>query len=83
MPSPRGVRRARSRGNVSVPEIRVHACNPPPVRPDGAYVLYWMSAFRRTGWNFALRRRGGPRPARAQAILSGRPARAAGRLGDR
>jgi len=26
------------------------------VRPDGAYVLYWMIASRRTGWNFALDR---------------------------
>jgi deoxyribodipyrimidine photo-lyase len=24
------------------------------VRPDGAYVLYWMVAFRRPRWNFAL-----------------------------
>ena len=24
------------------------------MRPDGAYVLYWMTAARRPGWNFAL-----------------------------
>ncbi len=34
----------------------MRACNERPVRPDGAYVLYWMTAFRRTGWNFALQR---------------------------
>ena len=34
--------------------MRVHACNDAPVRTDGAYVLYWMIAFRRTGWNFSL-----------------------------
>jgi len=31
------------------------ACGAPP-RPDGAFVLYWMIAARRTGWNFALDR---------------------------
>ena len=41
---------------TSVPEIRVQACNEAPVRPDGEYVLYWMTAFRRLGWNFALQR---------------------------
>ncbi|MDD5564020.1 MAG: hypothetical protein PHQ91_09925 [Thermoanaerobaculaceae bacterium] len=41
---------------MSVPEVRVRAANARPLRPDGAYVLYWMSAFRRTGWNFALQR---------------------------
>ena len=56
MPSPRRVRRARSRDAVSVPEVRVRACNARPARADGAYVLYWITAFRRTGWNFALQR---------------------------
>jgi deoxyribodipyrimidine photo-lyase len=41
---------------MSVPEIRVREANARPVRPEGAYVLYWMTAFRRTGWNFALER---------------------------
>jgi len=41
---------------TSVPEIRIQACNAAPVRPDGEYVLYWMTAFRRLGWNFALER---------------------------
>jgi deoxyribodipyrimidine photo-lyase len=39
-----------------VPDIRVRACNHAPVRADGAFVLYWMIAFRRTTWNFSLER---------------------------
>jgi deoxyribodipyrimidine photo-lyase len=39
-----------------VPEIRIRTLNEAPVRPDGDYVLYWMIAFRRLGWNFALER---------------------------
>jgi deoxyribodipyrimidine photo-lyase len=37
-----------------VPEIRVTRCNEVPVREAGDYVLYWMTAFRRTRWNFSL-----------------------------
>ena len=36
-----------------VPEIRVRALNERPQR-EGRYVLYWMVAFRRPRWNFAL-----------------------------
>lgn len=39
-----------------IPEIRIQACNHGPVRPDGDFVLYWMTAFRRLGWSFALER---------------------------
>ncbi len=39
-----------------VPAIRIRPCNQAPVAPDGDYVLYWMIAFRRTEWNFALQR---------------------------
>lgn len=39
-----------------VPEIRIDACNDAPARPDGDYVLYWMIAARRAGWNFGLQR---------------------------
>jgi deoxyribodipyrimidine photo-lyase len=39
---------------TSIPEIRIQTCNAAPVRPDGEYVLYWMTTFRRLGWNFAL-----------------------------
>ncbi|MFP5287416.1 MAG: deoxyribodipyrimidine photolyase, partial [Thermoanaerobaculia bacterium] len=39
-----------------VPEIRITSCNGRKVRPDGDYVLYWMIAFRRLSWSFALER---------------------------
>lgn len=35
---------------------RVVDLNGGPLRPDGAYVLYWMVAHRRLGWNHALDR---------------------------
>ncbi len=38
----------------AVPAVRLRAANDAPVRPDGEYVLYWMTAFRRLSWNFAL-----------------------------
>jgi deoxyribodipyrimidine photo-lyase len=41
---------------ISVPEIRVRQCNSAPVCPDSRFVLYWMIAFRRATWNFALDR---------------------------
>ena len=58
MNSSRSAVRSRSRSSVvvSVPEIRIQPCNTAPVRPEGDYVLYWMTAFRRLGWNFALQR---------------------------
>jgi deoxyribodipyrimidine photo-lyase len=37
-----------------VPLARVSPRNDRPVRSDRAYVLYWMIANRRAGWNFAL-----------------------------
>jgi deoxyribodipyrimidine photo-lyase len=40
----------------SVPKIRIRTGNSLSVRQDGAFVLYWMIAFRRTTWNFALDR---------------------------
>lgn len=40
----------------SVPALRIIRCNEVPVNPKGEYVLYWMSAFRRTRWNFSLQR---------------------------
>ncbi len=39
-----------------VPDIRIRPCNGAAVRGDGEFVLYWMIAFRRTRWNFALDR---------------------------
>lgn len=44
---------------TAIPEIRIQACNRAPVRPQGDFVLYWMTAFRRLGWNFALERAAG------------------------
>ena len=34
----------------------MRALNERGVRPDGRYVLYWMTAARRTQWNFGLQR---------------------------
>jgi deoxyribodipyrimidine photo-lyase len=39
-----------------VPEIRVRIANTASVRKEGEYVLYWMIAYRRLAWNFALDR---------------------------
>lgn len=39
-----------------VPQIRLRLANGHPLRADGHYVLYWMTAFRRPHWNFALQR---------------------------
>jgi deoxyribodipyrimidine photo-lyase len=41
---------------MPVPDIRIDICNAKPVNPDGRYILYWMNAARRTGWNFGLQR---------------------------
>jgi deoxyribodipyrimidine photo-lyase len=39
-----------------VPTLRISAANQCPIRPDRAFVLYWMTAFRRTHFNFAFQR---------------------------
>jgi deoxyribodipyrimidine photo-lyase len=39
---------------TTVPEIRVRAGNREALNLEGDYVLYWMTAFRRVEWNFAL-----------------------------
>ncbi len=39
-----------------VPDIRVRIANTADVRKDGEYVLYWMIAYRRLAWSFALDR---------------------------
>jgi deoxyribodipyrimidine photo-lyase len=44
---------------TDVPEIRIEALSSATVRPDGDYVLYWMTAFRRLGWSFSLDRAAG------------------------
>jgi deoxyribodipyrimidine photo-lyase len=39
-----------------MPGIRIRACNQAPPNESGEFVLYWMIAFRRLHWNFALDR---------------------------
>lgn len=39
-----------------IPPLRLRSLNTAPVRPEAEYVLYWMTAFRRLSWNFALDR---------------------------
>ena len=41
---------------MTTPEVRVRVLNAAPLRADGDFVLYWMTSFRRTRWNFALQR---------------------------
>jgi deoxyribodipyrimidine photo-lyase len=40
----------------AVPSLRIRPVNAGPVRTKGMFVLYWMVAHRRVGWNFALDR---------------------------
>lgn len=42
-----------------VPAERLRLLRDAPPRADGAFVLYWMIAARRTRWNFALERAAG------------------------
>ena len=39
-----------------VPSLRIEPLNEEPERPERDYVLYWMTAYRRTTYNFALQR---------------------------
>ncbi len=41
---------------MSVPDIRVRPLNPDAIRADGEFVLYWMTANRRTRYSFSLQR---------------------------
>ena len=45
-----------SESNAAVPAIRVRQLNALAERADGEYVLYWMTAYRRPFYNFALQR---------------------------
>jgi len=47
---------AEHQGPSSTPSIRVTAENDARIAGDGNFILYWMTAARRTGWNFALQR---------------------------
>lgn len=50
-------RKATKTSSVSpVPRSRIRRLNAAGPRPDGDYVLYWMTAFRRTRHNHALQR---------------------------
>lgn len=40
----------------SLPAVRLRVENDQPARGDGRFVLYWMTAARRTRWNHALQR---------------------------
>ncbi|MBN1105482.1 MAG: deoxyribodipyrimidine photolyase, partial [Deltaproteobacteria bacterium] len=40
----------------NIPSVRVQAMNDRALNPQGNFVLYWMIAYRRTRWNFALQR---------------------------
>lgn len=41
---------------MSFPHLRLQTLVDRPIRSDGAFVLYWMTANRRSSWNFALDR---------------------------
>jgi deoxyribodipyrimidine photo-lyase len=41
---------------LKTPDIRVKPANDGDVNQNGDFVLYWMTAFRRTEWNFSLQR---------------------------
>jgi deoxyribodipyrimidine photo-lyase len=52
---------------MSISPLRLRSINRQPLRPDGEFVLYWMSAARRTRANFALQH------AASEAARLGRP----------
>ncbi len=54
-----GTRLSRSSSDAAVAAIRVRAVNDAPVRADRGWVLYWMTAARRTRANFGLQRAAG------------------------
>lgn len=39
---------------TTVPQDRIRPANQGILNPQGSFVLYWMTAFRRLNWNFAL-----------------------------
>ena len=41
---------------MPVPKIRIRAVNDRQIKPDGSYVLYWMTCARRTAYNYGLER---------------------------
>jgi len=51
------------------PSLRLHTANRAPLRGQGAFVLYWMSSARRTGWNWALQHAVGQAESLRRALL--------------
>lgn len=39
---------------TTVPDLRIRRGNSGALNSEGSYILYWMTAFRRLGWNFSL-----------------------------
>ncbi|SPD73357.1 Deoxyribodipyrimidine photolyase [uncultured Desulfobacterium sp.] len=39
-----------------VPEVRITKANHRDINPNGDFILYWMTVFRRSHWNFSLQR---------------------------
>ncbi len=44
---------------ATIPDVRIRTCNSETLREKGDFVLYWMIASRRLGWNFALEQAAG------------------------
>ena len=40
----------------AIPVLRLSVLNDRPPKAEGEFVVYWMTAARRTRWNFALQR---------------------------
>jgi len=49
-------RTIESSSQSSIPSVRIRVLVDVPARTDGAFVIYWMTAARRTRFNFALDR---------------------------
>ncbi len=41
---------------VGISSLRIRVLHDRPPKLDGGYVVYWMTAVRRTAWNFAIQR---------------------------
>lgn len=52
-----------------VPSVRIRDTNSRPANPGGDYVLYWMTAQRRTTWNFALQHAAAEARARRKPLV--------------
>ena len=46
----------KSKTYSPVPSVRIRSLNDWTINPSGTFVLYWMTAFRRTRFNFSLQR---------------------------